>query len=335
MKTADEFKLFYDQSLLPVLTELDKERKAIIKRLLKFFLWPFGVIFGAILIGGGVLGMAKASDFGTLAQFAFPVATFPSVIIGGIATLLVLGRIRKVKLRFKNDVIAGIVKSIDPSLAYAHDRSISDHEYHKSKLFLQEINRYKGEDFVGGTVGKTAISFSELKTQFHKVTHRNGKREETTTTIFRGMFFVADFNKKFIRETVVLPDTAEKMFGSLGTMFQKMNMNREQLVKLEDPEFEKEFAVYSGDQVEARYILSTALMQRILEFKKKTRKTVRMSFIDSRVYIAISINDDLFEPPIFTSMINFDLIKGFHNYLILFTGIVEDLNLNTRIWTKE
>ena len=45
-----------------------------------------------------------------------------------------------------------------------------------------------------------------------------------------------------------------------------------ELVKLEDPEFEKSFVVYSGNQTEARYILSTSLMRRILDYKVNCKK---------------------------------------------------------------
>jgi hypothetical protein len=104
---------------------------------------------------------------------------------------------------------------------------------------------------------------------------------------------------------------------------------------MEDVEFEKAFAVYSSDQVEARYILSTSLMQRILQFREKTRSKIGLSFIDSEVFIAVPLKENLFEAPFFSSMIKFEMIEGFNKYLVLFIGIVEDLNLNTRIWTKE
>ncbi len=229
-----------------------------------------------------------------------------------------------------------MVKALDPSLSYNPTGYISSGDYHKSKLYLSDINRYKGDDLVTGTIGKTSVRFSELCTQMEKETRdSNGKKSKTVTTIFRGLFFVADFNKKFIGETIVLPDTAESLFGSMGTMFQKWNMQRDQLVKLEDVEFEKAFAVYSNDQVEARYILSTSLMQRILQFKAKSRSRISLSFIDSEVFIGVPLSENLFEAPFFTSMVKYERIETFNKYLILFIGIVEDLNLNTRIWTKE
>ncbi|MDF1575544.1 MAG: DUF3137 domain-containing protein [Bacteroidales bacterium] len=160
------------------------------------------------------------------------------------------------------------------------------------------------------------------------------KQKKQYTTIFKGLFFVADFNKHFYGHTLVLPDTAEKMLGKLGHSLQAFS-SRGELIKLEDPEFEKEFCVYSNDQVEARYILSPSLMQRIVEFKRKWNTKVYLSFGDSKVYIAIKMNKNLFETRLFKSIVDYNFIEENIRFLVLLTGIVEDLNLNTRIWTKK
>jgi hypothetical protein len=94
--------------------------------------------------------------------------------------------------------------------------------------------------------------------------------------------------------------------------------------------------VYGSDQVEARYILSPALMQRITEFKKNSKLRIALSFVDSHVYIALSINRRLFEaPPLFSTVLNRKLTLQYLGYLNMCIEIVEALDLNTRIWTKE
>lgn len=325
MKSAAEFKSFYDTELLPSLNSLEGDRKKLISGVYKWFaigLIPFAI---SVAINGG--NVIDASWIALIAGV---------IVCVGLYLILNLRKISEIKSRFKNEVIAKMVTAIDPSLSYSANNCISSGDYDSSKLYLADYNKYKGDDLVRGTIGKTSIRFSELLTQ--KETERtgsDGKKSKQTTTIFRGLFFVADFNKNFKGETIVLPDTAESLFGSLGTMFQKWNFQREQLVKMEDVEFEKAFAVYSNDQVEARYILSTSLMQRILQFKSKTKKGMRMSFIGNEVFIAVPLSENLFEAPFFSSMTQYGRIEGFNNYLILFIGIVEDLNLNTRIWTKE
>lgn len=75
-------------------------------------------------------------------------------------------------------------------------------------------------------------------------------------------------------------------------------------------------------------------MARIMEFKRKSGK-IHLSFMHSSVYIAINVRQNLFEPPFFKSMLDFDIVEEYFNYLILSVQIVEGLNLNTRIWSKE
>ena len=313
MQSQESFRAFYDTTLLPVLQELEAERKMLIRKFLLF-------------VGGGLaLGIPTF-------LFMHPLAGIAIIVIAVVAYYIKFGStISEKKTRFKREVIGKTVTFLHGGLSYDHTRCIDKTTYHRSKLYLDNISRYYGDDLVSGTVDKTAIRFCELHTQ---QVRKSGK-DTTVVTIFRGLFFIADFNKKFIGETFVLPDVAESTFGSLGTFFQKMNISRPKLVKLEDIEFEKAFAVYGTDQIEARYILSPALMQRIMGFKKKTGKNISMSFIDSSVFVGIPIAKNLFEAPTFSTLVNYSMIAEYYNYLALCIGIVEDLDLNTRIWTKE
>lgn len=324
MKPPEQFRPFYDVALVPSLQNLETERKKLVRNFFLFMIIP------AVAAAGGLFFVK---------HLEMPIYIVIVAVAGMSGTGLFYAfnykKIKSLKIQFKKNVIEKMVKFIDESLHYSPESRIHENEYHQSKLFLTGVDRYSGDDLVNGTIGKTGIKFSEVHSEYKTVTtDKNGRRRETWHTIFRGIFFIGDFNKNFNGETIVLPDTAENLFGSLGSFFQKMNVSREQLVKLEDPEFEKYFCVYSNDQVEARYILSTKLMQRITELKKKSKKKIRLSFINSKVFIAISIGKNLFEPPFFRTMLNYNLMEEFFNYLHLSVGIVEELDLNTRIWTK-
>jgi hypothetical protein len=133
----------------------------------------------------------------------------------------------------------------------------------------------------------------------------------------------------------VLPDTAENLFGSFGKMLQQWNISRDPLIKLEDPEFERCFVAYGNDQVQARYILSTSLMERIVAFRKKADRPIYLSFVDSKVFVAVSYTRNLFEPKLLGTIMDFDRLCQYSEDLSLAVGIVDDLNLNTRIWTKQ
>jgi hypothetical protein len=225
-----------------------------------------------------------------------------------------------------------MVKFVDENLNYFPTDGVSQSLYQQSKIYLDRIDSYHCEDLISGKFGNTAIRFSEVHSQ-RKERSSDGKGDHWVTN-FKGIFFVADFNKNFNGRTVVLTDMAERIFGSFGTMLQKMNKMRDPLIKLEDPEFEKAFAVYSTDAVEANYILSPALMQRILAFKAKSGH-IQLSFVDSNVFISVPVYKNLFEARIFSSLVNQKRLETYFHHLELCSGIVDDLNLNNRIWTKE
>jgi hypothetical protein len=239
---------------------------------------------------------------------------------------------------FKERIVASLVHSVNPSLRYAATDSISEEEFRSSKLFTEGIDRFSGEDMVQGKLGATALRFSEIHAEYESTsTDSEGRTTTSWTTIFKGVFFIADFNKHFAGVTLVRPDTAQRMFGQLGKMIQSLgdSFSTLKLVTLEDPEFEKAFVVLSNDQVEARYILSTSLMQRILEYRRRTGRTMALSFVDSQINIGISTNRNLFEPPLFKSCADPALIREYLEDLLLMIGIVDDLNLNLRIWSKQ
>ncbi len=146
-------------------------------------------------------------------------------------------------------------------------------------------------------------------------------------SIFKGLFFRANFNKNLQGKTVIIPQL-------LNSNIHALNLGKRQAIKLEDPEFAKLFTVYGDDQVEARYILSANLMSKLVSFKKKAGKNLYISFVDNTIYIAIEYAEDLFEPKLFKTMLSFAPMREYFENLQLMFLIVEDLNLNRRIWKR-
>lgn len=310
MKSLDEIKKYYAKELVPELSTLEEQRLQVRNKAL---------IWIAIIIPVSI---------GLTFLFKHPAM----IILGifGCAGVVYLLSREYVK-NFKVGIIEKIVRSIDDNLSYLRTSYIPRSTFTKSQLFKHRIDRYRGDDYVCGMLGKTKVEFSEIHAEY--IT-RDSKGRTRHHTIFKGLFFVADFNKAFKGTTIVLPDVAERLFAGLGTMFQSWNKGRGQLIKLEDPEFEKMFVVYGNDQIEPRYILSTSLMRRIVEFKKKKKRKIHLSFIGSKIFVAISYTRNLFEPRIFRTLLDFAPIQQYYGDLKTATDVVEELNLNTRIWSK-
>lgn len=78
-------------------------------------------------------------------------------------------------------------------------------------------------------------------------------------------------------------------------------------------------------------------MERLVQFRERpeTGDHLFISFARSNVYVAVPCGRDMFEPRLFRTLFDFGMIQEYFLDFTLALGIVEDLDLNTRIWTKE
>lgn len=320
MSRYNNFREFYEQELRPDLESIDLRRRATNKKALTVLLITVVAVISELLLIPGDTDFPK------------PVPVIITAFAGLVATGIVSESYRK---EYKEKIIARITGYADEELAYSPEGFIPMDTFVRSRIFTLSCDKYSGEDHFRGRIGKTDIEFSEVTAKHRSSSGAGKNRSEEYTIIFKGLFIIADFNKHFKTHTVVLPDTAEKLFGKFGQTLQSAAFGRGELIRLEDPRFEKEFCVYGDDQVEARYILTPSLMERILAYRKKWNTNVHLSFLDSKVYIAISMYKDLFELRPFKPAADYNFIEESLRFLTLITEVVEDLSLNTRIWTKE
>lgn len=320
MRSPEEFEEFLRAKIEPTLADIEHERSEVAERR------RAARLPGSWKIAAAALGFALGAWAGEI-QLALVIAGIPWV-----ADVLRMLRVKDTATpRVQAEVLTPLIHFGDPSFRYHPRAAIERDVFAASRLFEGEaFNRYGGEDLVVGRHESTQFAFSELSVQHVK---KRGKRIETEV-VFRGLFFSADFNKAFNGETLVLPDRAEKRLGAVGRAFQSIAGGRGlDLVELEDPDFERAFVVYSSDPLEARYLLSTSLMRRILDFNANTGSKLRLSFIGGRLYVALPLAQGLFETG-FATRIDIAKVRAWMGELFFATSIVEELDLNTRVWSK-
>lgn len=315
------------ESLRPVLAELEEPRQLYRSRKGRYLALLFLPLFG-------ILGFLL-------------VAESPIPVFIGAGVWLVVGIIlyqvrvasvaREYIARYKSTVVPALLRTIDPQLGYEAQGGISSGSFVESELFTTSPDRYSSEDLIRGKYGDTFLMLSEVDAEERRTrTDSDGKTETYYVTIFEGLLLIADFHKNFHCRTFVLPDTAEKLFGGFGRFFQKMGgRRRTDLIQLEDPEFEKAFAVYSTDEIEARYILSTAMMRRLLDMRSRFGEDVRVGFKNSCLYLAVPHREAFLEPRLGTEATDHGQVESFLGQLRYFLDTIEELDLNTRIWSKE
>ncbi len=323
MKSNEELRALYDNDLKEKLASLEEMRIKVRNK--------------TILMGLLVLAAIACFVFTEQDGFGFLLYIGIACVIGVIIFVVLFSKEKgQYRHAFKENVVRSIVRLINPDWSYSPDGYIAPEEYYSSKLFTKRHDRYKGDDLVTGAMEKTDFRISELHTEYKtESTDSKGRKKTTWHTIFKGLFVHLDFNKEIKGETLVLPDTAEKLFGSFGKKLQSWGSGSRELVKMENVEFEKLFVVYGTDQIEARYILTPAIMEAMIRIVDVYGKKVYFSFIGSRLYFAIMISKDLFEPRVFSSGVRFEDIERMNRNFSIIETLIHEMNLNTRIWTKD
>ena len=308
-------------ALQQVLATMEIERKKIASTQTKGYIF---ILLGiAIAVIGFILGIPIPAV----------IAGLIPLIYGAVLHYKISDSLRAYKNAYKQDVIGAALKFLDESLALQPGAGIDVSEFVYTQLFTQNPDRYNTEDLVTGSAGKTRFYFAEVHAEYKTVTQtKNGTRNEWHD-IFRGIIFAADFNKNFNGVTIVRP---KGFANALGAWFSKniFSFGDSDVVKLENPDFDKTFVTYGSDQVEARYMLTPAMMERILKLNHETKYDITLSFIESRMYIAFPLNRNYFEAPVFKSLNNAEALNDDITAIKFMYDIVQELDLNTRIWGK-
>ena len=156
-------------------------------------------------------------------------------------------------------------------------------------------------------------------------TSGSGKNRRTRyVTVFRGLLVEVDFHKKFNGRTVI---SKEQGWFDL---FKSWGMPGEH-VKLESPQFENLFDVYSSDQVEARYLLTPAFMERVVALSRHFGRGMQLAFDGGNLYLAGPRSGDMFESgSIFSNLTDPKLIQETLDEFGIIFDIIDTLQLTVK-----
>ncbi len=209
-----------------------------------------------------------------------------------------------------------------PLLSFIGDIQIISSETNKnmmdkyiSKLrLLPKHDIFFCDDFLCGEYKNINVEIAEV--DLRKDTKRSKNRY---VQVFNGLFIKFKSFKNFKGYTIIKGDKLK-----IG--------DNSKYVRLEDPEFEKIYDVYGSDQIEARYLLTTGFMNRLVKLsKKEIGKSLTVSFEHGNVNIAIASTKDWFEVPLFhdaTDIVNY---RGILLELMDIFSIIDILKLEQNI----
>lgn len=361
------------EALFPQLQQAEKLRKkhVFFKKLFSILvlLMILGFLFSPMIIYLNNAGFSKWIGNTMKGKSTSPILLI--MVLYWLPFFIILIASNSYKNKYKaveKELLKSVLGKIAPEFRFNPRKQISSKQIEESKLLPTYFQVGKNKTHqkaynldlgtLTGKVGETSITlgnvninnqgiynsflmyiplFPFLFTVYNYVMPYFSKHHSTENlgSNYVGMFAVADFNKKLNGHTVILPDIIEKRMGYLAKNLQALNFTRGQLVHLDNPEFENDFVVYSTDQVEARYILSTSLMERITNLKRRIDKPMMLSFNKNKLYMGIQQPHGFLSLSKSKSLIKPDVFEILYEDISVALGIVDDLNLNRRIWNKE
>lgn len=282
-------------------------------------------------------------------------------------SFFILSNRKKYIETYKMIVIKTIIESIDKNLSCDLAGCLDVEDFFKSKIYKRtDLTDFFGFLLIKGKYKETELRVSKTYAYYETVKEVTEKTDKGTyievkkkkvvkkVPLFKGFLFIADFNKEFKSNTILKSKELLTKFNSND----KKTFFKDKSIKMENIDFNNKFEVFSEDEIETRYILSLKLMERILEvqeklkkglvsynnsnaisnvvnkIKSKLNKSIEISFIDSEIYIMIPNEDTYLNLSLLSIQKNKNETKKFYETVTSLIGIVDILDLNTRIWSK-
>ena len=289
------------------------------------------------------------------------------VFISVIAAIITHVKSKNFTQLMKNSCMPRFMKAFSDMNHFIDAAAISDSQIARTKLFKRYNTRRDDDVFVGSYKG-VEFKISETYLAYESSSGKN----KSTYVRFKGVLIDFKANKTINNTTIIKPKISKNrkiskvgafIFVSIflffhvgmgilvgGSMyllilaislivllliFFTTKPKKEEILnqmKLEDPEFQKHYIASSSDEVEGRYLITTAFMSRFNDLKKAFGTgNICCSFYDDSLMFGIWSDKDLFEiGTISKPLTNAKYIEQFYDQLIAILQIIEHFKLNEK-----
>lgn len=258
-----DYATLVETKVMPILAGFEKERK---QRLT----WA---IIGAIvfvILGLGVFFCINSRESGKLAAALFGAAF-------GVWAWIKKSFEHKVKRLIMPTLMHAV-----PGFYWQETPPVTAKDISDCMIFPFANASKTFDDCFLGEYRKVKVAMSECQ---YSVNSGNNSR-----TVFQGIVIRFSMNKNFEGITIIRPKES-----CCSDNYKDLKKAKLSEVKLEDPEFAKKYVVYSTDQVEARYLITTSFMERFKMIENAfASEFAYCSFKGKSIYIAPHTGTDLF-----------------------------------------
>ncbi len=297
----------WEKELLPMLRRKEADR---LKTRKIYLFWKFIAFISPIFWLIDLLLLIKNKFIGDTGFIIFMVVMFGSWIAMAIAVKMMFDISKNFDFYVKKDVIMKLFNVISAFPEFKIEMKNNNHlgiDIINQSNVLAEANVIDYNDTFEGTVLGIPITIKELGLFYSE--SKCEKTRDNSLSVFNGCLICIDMNKKFKGHTIIkskqffskLPDlSTASIVLKLCSFFDVINKMKKlksyTKVLTEFSSFNSRYDILSTDQVEARYLLTTAFIDRFYNLKTAfNAKKINCSLKDNKILFAFSLKEDLFK----------------------------------------
>lgn len=217
---------------------------------------------------------------------------------------------------FKTKIIRTLLNSLNKTIEYFPTDGINSSIYNEAEF--EAYSKYTSDDLIHGSLNNNCnFEMSEVLTEIY-----TGVKYNPYSIAFSGLFAKIETPKTFntrlyLRKAQKPIDVVIKFLDKISTdisiAFSK-NTIKNLKIDLDSPEFERYFDVYCTDKIAAMKLLSSDVMQLLIDFQKEMNIDCELTIKSNFIYIRF-MSGELFEPAVSQCALDKDTFYKYYRIL--------------------
>lgn len=246
-----------------------------------------------------------------------------------LVVILVVHALDSIKFHkmYKDNIVRPCIENSFDDVEFNCDKGISKETIEATKM-MRTGDVFESDDYIKAKYKNVTFECSDVTI---KVKNRfRSENESYYTTLFAGQWYIFDFNKSFKSDIEV----CEKSFSgnSTGSIFDKDKLKK---VELEDVSFHNKFDVYAKNELDAFYVLTPPMIEKIKKLNADIPGEFLLCFCGNKLHIGLCNYENNYQHNIFTKIDLEEERKTILKDLSVIIKFVDTLKLDEDLFKKK
>lgn len=231
---------------------------------------------------------------------------------------------------YKRTFVYNSLNKIFTNLRYSPSSGLDQSTIEYTRM-IDIGDRYHSNDYFEGEYKSVKVKQADVHIEEKYVyVDEDGIPHTEWRTIFRGKWFVFDYNKPFNNRLLVVE---KKLIYPIKINSYEIDCYDK--VELEDTEFNRMFNVYAEDSHDAFYLLTPSVIEKIKSLAKSINGTLVLCFVNNELHVGLYNNRDSFEHKIYQTLNEEKMRNKVAKDIKVITNFIDELDLDNNYFRKE